>query len=389
MDARTSALLLSLTLTALACGDQPAARAASPTEPAPPSAAPAAPVSEAPLRQPVLPDHRDQRPTDANEVVIDRRLLARFAPLPQAPAEPAGWDLVELGRTLFHDPRLSADHGTSCSSCHPLDAYGTDGLPVSQGVGGQPGRRNAPTVYNAAFHFAQFWDGRAATIEEQATGPMLDPTEMGGTEERIVETLASMPGYRAAFANAFPEERDGITLDKVARALGAFQRTLVTRSAWDAFLAGDEQALTTQQLRGLKTFLDLGCVSCHTGPEVGASMFQKLGAVIPWPDQDDSGRLEVTGREVDRMVFKVPTMKNVARTGPYLHDGSAATLEEAVRLMGRHQLGLELTDQEVEDIVAWMDSLTGELPAALLEPPSLPPATSLTPAPLEPALEDG
>lgn len=321
----------------------------------------------------------------SREPLVDLRLLSRFRALerPDVHAVRTTPAMVDLGRMLFHEARLSAGHGLSCNSCHDLASYGVDGSSTSTGHGGQLGSRNAPTVFNASQHFALFWDGRAATVEEQATGPMLNPAEMAGTEVRILATLNSMPEYGAAFSLAFPSERTPVSMTNVARAVGAFERQLSTRSAWDDYLEGNVEALTVEQEQGLATFLQVGCVTCHTGPEVGASLFQRLGAVVPWPDASDAGRMGVTGRELDRGLFKVPTMRNVTQTGPWFHDGSAHTLTDAIRRMGLHQLGLELTDAEVASIEAFLQAFTGPLPEDLIAVPVLPPSTAGTPPALE------
>jgi cytochrome c peroxidase len=297
---------------------------------------------------------------------IDAGMLRAFAPLPDAvesdsnaltPAK------VELGRLLYHDPRLSAGNDISCATCHPLDSFGADGKPVSPGHQGQPGTRNSPTVFNAAGHFVQFWDGRAATVEEQASGPILNPVEMAMPSAEAVETkLRADSYYREAFARAFPGEPEPVTFDNLARALGAFERTLVTPSRWDAFLQGDHATLTDKEIAGFARFTDAGCMTCHRGPYVGGDMYSRLGITKSWPDTEDLGRYEVTDHERDRLIFKVPGLRNVTETAPYLHDGSVANIEEAVRLMGDYQLGAELSDEDIRLIVVWLGTLTGELP---------------------------
>jgi cytochrome c peroxidase len=305
---------------------------------------------------------------------INPRLLRRFAPVTrddQAVVRSTP-EIVSLGRMLWFEPRLSRDRAITCNTCHALDRYGVDGQATSLGHGGQRGRRNAPTVYNSAEHFALFWDGRAHTAEEQATGPILNPAEMAMTEPEVLVRLGAAPEYVEAFRRAFPAEPEALTLANVGRALGAFERGLVTRSRWDDYLAGHRDALTPQETQGLRVFLNVGCMGCHTGPQVGASMFQLVGAVEPWPRRDDLGRFEVTHAPTDRMVFKVPTLRNIARTAPYFHDGSCATLPVAVRTMGRHQLGVDLGDDEVDAIVAFLGAMTGDLPTAYIAAPALP-----------------
>jgi len=274
---------------------------------------------------------------------------------------------------LFFDKRLSKHRDLSCNSCHALDSFGVDHLATSLGANGKHGRRNSPSVYQAAGHFTNFWDGRAATIEEQAKGPILNPAEMAMPDAAAaVAVLKAVPGYEVAFRKAFPTERDPVTYDNVGIAIGAFERRLVTPARWDRYLEGDRSALTSAEVRGLKLFTDVGCVTCHTGEFVGGSMFQKVGVVKPWPRDADLGRAEVTKLGTDRLVFKVPSLRNVAMTAPYFSDGQTATLEEAVTLMARHQLGEELAPDDVASIVSWLKSLTGELPTDYIKDPVLP-----------------
>lgn len=288
-------------------------------------------------------------------------------------ANPATPAKVALGRALFYDPRLSKDGSTSCNSCHDLNNYGVDGKPVSTGVRGQKGGRNSPTVYNAAGHFLQFWDGRAADVEEQAKGPVLNPIEMamnGGDE--VAAKLRTIPGYVKMFAQAFPNSPEPVTFDNMALAIGAFERGLVTPSRWDKFLTGDRKAITEEEFAGHHEFMHGGCAQCHNGPYVGGGSLQKVGVKAPWPSQTDPGRMAVTKAQTDRMVFKVPSLRNVAQTGPYFHDGSVAELEKAVELMAKHQLGTALGTTQKKQIVAWLNSLTGEIPKDYIKPPRLP-----------------
>lgn len=315
-------------------------------------------------------------PIDTAPMTAEERGL--FAPLPSemtSPEYPSSPELVALGRRLFHEPVLSIGHDVTCASCHSLNGFGADGRRVSFGHLGQTGSRNAPSVYNAAGQIAQFWDGRAASVEEQAKGPVLEPLEMGMPD--TVAVLAHMNGsalYREAFRAAFPTQRHPINYDNVGRAIGAFERGLVTPSRWDRYLEGDSAALTPAELRGATTFVRVGCASCHAGAYVGGSMFRKIGLVKPWPSQADSGRYNVTHRAEDLFVFKVPPLRNVVQTSPYFHDGSINDLHEAVRLMWRHQLGRELTDAEIQSIVAWLGTLTGDIPVRYIAFPQLPDA---------------
>jgi len=306
---------------------------------------------------------------------LNPRLLRRFKPLrTNASTSEAQRSQIELGKMLFFDARLSRNRDVSCSSCHGLDAGGADGKPTSIGSRGVHGKRNAPTVYNAAWHLAQFWDGRTTKLEDQASGPLLDPSEMAMlSPSAVTAVLRSIPGYAEPFAKAFPGEAPSVDFDHARRALAEFERTLLTPARWDRFLAGDTHALTATEIEGLKVFADVGCVQCHTGELVGASMFQRVGVNQPWPNQTDQGRFAITHNEADRMTFKVPSLRNVTLTAPYFHDGSAKTLDRAVRMMAHHQLGFDLDAHEVAAIVAWLGSLTGQPPRSMTERPALPP----------------
>lgn len=313
------------------------------------------------------------------------RLLRRFSPVrPVMARDPSSVteELVTLGRLLFFDGRLSKNQKLSCNSCHDLDRYGVDGARTSTGHKGQHGARNAPTVYNAAAYAAQFWDGRAADIEAQAAGPILNPAEMAMPNAAAVETvLKSIPGYLEPFQRAFPGDAQPITLANAARAIGAFERRLSTPSRWDRYLTGQKDALTLGEKEGLRLFTNLGCMVCHTGETLGGTAYQRVGAVEEWPNQKDQGRFAVTKVEADKMMFKVPTLRNIEKTAPYFHDGSSATLPEAVKTMGRYQLGLDLSAEEVTSIVTWLKALTGELPQAYIAAPVLPKSARGTPRP--------
>jgi cytochrome c peroxidase len=294
---------------------------------------------------------------------VDQGMLRAFAPLPRIMASdenPVTPEKAALGRRLYHDPRFSPDGTISCASCHPLDRFGVDGKPVSNGHHGAAGMRNSPTVFNAAGHFVQFWDGRAATIEEQVRGPLLNPVEMAmPSEQAVVTVLGSDPLYEKEFRSAFPGQPDPLTFENMALAIGAFERTLTTPSRWDDYLNGNSSALTPQEKAGFTAFTRTGCMTCHRGPYVGGEMYSRLGITRTWPNTKDLGRYEVTRHERDRLIFKVPGLRNVAETAPYLHDGSIATLEEAVRLMADYQLARQLTDNETRQIVTWLNTLTG------------------------------
>lgn len=320
--------------------------------------------------------HEERRGVDSAATTdeINPRLLRRFREVDgRGTAERRDPNQVTLGRFLFFDKRLSRGQTMSCNSCHALDKYGIDGRPVSSGFAGQLGTRNAPTVFNAASHFAQFWDGRSESVEEQALFPLLNVGEMAmPSEASVVAVLESIPEYVDMFAKAFPGSTPAVSFRHLGEALGAFERGLVTRSRWDDFIAGNTAALSLEEKRGLRVFLDSGCMVCHTGPQVGGTMFQRTGAVIPWPNQKDQGRAQITKVPGDRMMFKVPSLKNIEKTGPYFHDGSTSELSQAVRLMARHQLGLELAEDEVKAILAWMHSMTGRIDPAYVAAPQLP-----------------
>ena len=319
------------------------------------------------------------------KVQVNDEALTLFEPLPSvmsSPDNPATDTKVKLGRILYYDPRLSANQNISCNSCHPLDAYGAESKRVSTGFKNQQGNRNAPTVYNAAGHFVQFRDGRAPNVEEQAKGPIINPVEMAmPSDTAAVQVIKSMPEYVALFQTAFPNDPDPVTYNNMALAIGAFERGLVTPSRWDAFIQGDKSALTDAEKAGFNTFAATGCQWCHYGPYVGGAVYQKLGVVKPWPSQTDQGRYQVTKDKADMMVFKVPSLRNIKKTGPYFHDGSVATLDEAIRNMAVHQRGVTLTDARVKSIETWMASMTGQVPTSYIQSPTLPKLTARTPLP--------
>ncbi|MFZ5927226.1 MAG: cytochrome-c peroxidase [Acidobacteriota bacterium] len=311
--------------------------------------------------------------------------LRMFKPLPQAvenPKNPITPEKEELGRVLYYENRISKSHKFSCNSCHKLDQFGVDNEPTSEGHRGQRGDRNSPTVYNAAVHFAQFWDGRAADVEEQAKGPILNPVEMAMPDEKtVVATLKSMPQYVRMFQNAFPQDKEPVNYENMARAIGAFERKLMTPSRWDRFLQGDKTALNDSEKAGFLKFVETGCATCHMGACAGGTMYQKLGVVKPYPGLKDEGRAKVTKRAEDRFFFKVPGLRNIEKTWPYFHDGSVKTLDEAVKLMAEYELGKNLSAAEVASIVTWLKTLTGEIPRDYVKPPALPPSTAKTPKP--------
>jgi cytochrome c peroxidase len=316
----------------------------------------------------------------APRVEIDPASLQGFAPLPavmESADNPLTPEKVALGRKLYFEKRLSQSQDISCNTCHPLEDYGAEDSAVSTGFKGQKGTRNAPTVFNAAGHIAQFWDGRAPDVEAQAKGPMMNPIEMAMPSGKVVvATLKSNEKYREDFKKVFPNDKDPVTLDNAAKAIGAFERTLTTPSRWDKYLSGDHTALSDEEKAGFNKFAEVGCPACHSGVYVGGSMFQKLGLVKKWPTSDDPGRFAVTKQEADRMVFKVPSLRNIDRTAPYFHDGSVAQLEDAVKAMAEYQLGRKLNDKETDEIVVWLKSLRGTLYTVSAHQASQPPSVN-------------
>lgn len=316
-----------------------------------------------------------------------------FEPLPAKAADPAGNPATPaktaLGKALYFDPRLSVDGTVSCNSCHNVMSGGEDNRPVSVGVRGQLGGRSSPTVWNAAFLSVQFWDGRAPSLEEQAKGPLINPVEMGNPDHAAVALrLKGIPGYAPLFQQAFNTSE--ITIDRIAQAIAAYERTLITpNSALDRYVKGDKKALTPAQVRGMTAFQETGCIACHSGPNfagpplpVGQGFYQKF-PTFPGSAYDtryrlteDLGRYQATKQETDKHFFRVPSLRNVALTAPYFHNGSVQTLDEAVRVMAKTQLNQELDAAKVKDIVAFLDSLTGRFPRQ--EMPQLPPTPGRT-----------
>jgi cytochrome c peroxidase len=302
---------------------------------------------------------------------------------------------IELGKALYFDPRLSLDGTLSCNSCHNVMAFGDDGRPVSVGIKGQRGGRGAPTVWNSAFNTVQFWDGRAASLEDQAKGPLTNPIEMGmPSHAAVMERIQKIPGYVEMFKKAFPKEKDPLTIDHLAKAIASFERTLVTyNSAFDRYKKGQKKALNESQIRGMKLVEEIGCTSCHSGVNFNGEGFKMgEGHYQPFPQvpgseydkkyklTDDLGRFEVTKNPEDKNKWRVPTWRNVALTAPYFHNGLVSSLDEAVRVMAKTQLGMDLTQPQVEDIVAFLNSLSGEFPK--LSMPQLPGLSNHTLTPL-------
>jgi len=298
---------------------------------------------------------------------------------PIAPAVVKNPAMVELGKKLWFDPRLSKSGFISCNSCHNLSMGGSDNLKTSIGHNWQEGPINSPTVLNSSMNVAQFWDGRAGNLKEQAGGPIANPGEMAFTHELAVDMLNSIPGYQAEFKKVFSKSK--IDIDQVTDAIAAFEETLVTpNSRFDKWLKGDANAITKTELEGYKLFRDSGCVACHNGAAVGGNSFQRMGLVEAYKTSNPAeGRAAVTGKDADRFNFKVPTLRNVELTYPYFHDGAADTLGQAVDTMGRVQLGKNFTKEENTKIVAFLKTLTGDQPQIGM--PVLPPSSDATPRP--------
>ncbi len=311
-----------------------------------------------------------------------------FEPIPSTPPElpgnPATPAKIELGKQLYFEPRLSSSHAISCSSCHNLGLGGADAQATSIGHHWQRGGRNAPTVLNAVFNLAQFWDGRAKDLEQQAGGPVVNPIEMASQEADAVDLLKAIPGYRDAFAQAFPGEADPISLGNAQKAIAVFEATLITPNApFDRFLKGDAKALSPIEKEGLALFLDKGCANCHNGVNIGGGMYAKLGLAIrpgvEFLPPEDKGRAKITKDAEDEYSFKVPTLRNIALTAPYFHTGKEWDLRKAVALMGATQIGEQLSEDDLDKITAFLGSLSGDLPKVTY--PALPPNAAATPQP--------
>jgi len=309
-------------------------------------------------------------------------------PISALPSVQTNMAEVELGRRLYFDPILSGDGSVSCATCHSLDHGGAEDRRTSRGIGGHIGPINAPTVLNAGFNFRQFWDGRAADLQEQAGGPVENPGEMGATFAQVIPRIQADEWYPTHFAQVFGEG-DTITKANITHAIAEYERSLVTPSPVDRYLAGQADALDAQQLRGYALFKSVGCAGCHAGVGVGGNSYQKLGAVEDYfalrggeQTDADQGRFNVSQDEADRHRFKVPTLRNVAESGPYFHDGSEPALAGAVRTMARVQLGQRLTTDQVADLVAFLGALSGELPAhARLPADQAPPSRAIAAPP--------
>lgn len=316
-----------------------------------------------------------------------RRAQALFKPIPKTVSEVRGKTFslkeVELGKMLYFDPRLSASELISCNTCHNMGMGGADFHETSIGHRWQKGPRNAPTVFNSVFNIAQFWDGRAKDLEQQAMGPLQASVEMDSTPERVVRTLKSMPGYIALFKKAFSSQADPVTFNNAAEAIEAFEATLLTPdSPFDLYLKGNNNALTAAQKEGLRLFMDKGCAGCHGGINMGGAAYYPFGLVERPPAEiiaGDTGRYKITHMKSDEYVFKAPSLRNIALTPPYFHSGKVWSLKEAIKIMGEAQLGVVLTGEEVDKIEGFLRTTTGVQPK--VEYPVLPAPTGQTPKP--------
>jgi cytochrome c peroxidase len=317
----------------------------------------ASPASAAEGQKKPTPEEAKAR---AEKLLADAKQV--FAPLPEKMpgSEKDSEAKIALGRKLYFEKAISINNTQSCNDCHRVDEGrgGVDNLPTSKGAEGKFGGRNAPTTLNAGLHVAQFWDGRAPDLAAQAKGPVLNPIEMGMSDEAAVLARLKDAGYEPQFKAVFPDCDKPLTYDNYAEAVAAFERTLITRDRFDDFLGGNLDALNGREKAGLATFLRTGCADCHQGALLGGTEYEKMGQANAYANTEDVGRFEVTKKDADKFVFKVPSLRNICLTGPYFHDGKSATLADAVKQMAWLQVGDELTDQQVESIVAFLGSLT-------------------------------
>ncbi|MGD0573643.1 MAG: cytochrome c peroxidase [Sedimentisphaerales bacterium] len=312
---------------------------------------------------------------------LQKQASRSFGPLPKAiisDKNPITPEKVQLGKILFYETRISADGTVSCARCHPMGLYAADGLKKSVGNNCKVNARNAPTVLNAAGQISAHWIGNRTDVEDQARQSVIGPASFGmPSYEAVEKILKDINGYTPLFKEAFPADKDPVNIGNFAQAIGAFERTLVTPSAFDDFLNGSKDALTEHQKQGLKIFMELGCAGCHSGTFIGGQAYQKFGITEPYwkytkSEPIDEGRYEVTKEESDKFVFKVPMLRNVEKTSPYFHDGSVVSLEQAEWIMGKIQMGRDLSKGELDDINAFLKSLTGEIPQDALKVPLLP-----------------
>jgi len=310
-----------------------------------------------------------------------RQAQQLFSPLPKVMASdqnPVTPEKVKLGKILFYESRISIDGTVSCAKCHPISLYAADGLRTAIGNRCKANPRNSPTVFNAASQISEHWIGNRTSVEDQAKQSVIGPPAFGMVKyEDVEKRLKQYKEYVVLFKEAFPADKDPVTVDNFAKAIGAFERTLVTPSPFDSYLKGDEKALTAGQKKGLKTFIETGCTGCHLGTYVGGQMYQKFGLVEPYwkytkSEKIDEGRYAVTKSEADKYVFKIPVLRNVEKTPPYFHDGSVDTMEAAVRIMATVQLGRDVSSGQAAEIVDFLKSLTGQIPEDVMTVPVLP-----------------
>ncbi len=315
------------------------------------------------------------------DVELMNKAKAIFGPLPASmpsPENPTSPEKVKLGSMLFWEPRISVDGTVSCAKCHPMSLYAADGLKKAIGNNCKENPRNAPTIFDAAAQISEHWIGNRTSVEDQAKQALIGPPSFGMPNyESVEKILKGLKGYVTMFKEAFPNEKDPVTVDNFAKAVGAFERTLVTPAPFDDFMQGNVTALTERQKRGLKTFMDTGCMTCHFSPYLGGQMYQKFGVFEPYEKYTksqhiDEGRFAVTKNPSDKFVFKVPVLRNVAETPPYFHDGSVDKLADAVMIMAKIQLAKDLTKEQAGDIATFFVSLTGRIPEAALKAPVLP-----------------
>lgn len=306
---------------------------------------------------------------DTEDAALHTQAIALFKPISSVDFGVSNTDMVTLGKYLFFETKLSNKGNISCNSCHNLATYGVDNLATSPGDDGIQGGRNSPTVIYASLHAMQFWDGRAKDVEEQAGGPILNPVEHNlGSEAEVVARIENEELYKEWFAKVFPQESKPISFKNLTKAIGAFERTLNPVSAFDRYLEGDKQALNKQEKKGLTAFMSTGCSTCHNGVALGGQIFQKFGLFADYwtltkSKNIDKGLGELTKKESDNHFFKVPSLRNIAHTQPYFHDGSVALLEEAIKHMAKAQTNLSLSTDQVDDIKAFLMALSADLPA--------------------------
>ena len=370
------ALALAVSAALTACGEKTAQTTETP------QAASAASAADAAASTAAVSAPQNSADVSAEDKALLERAQATFKPLPDLAemqkVRPFTEEQVKLGQQLWYENRLSKGNTVSCNSCHNLATAGVDNMPTSAGHKSQFGARNPPTALNAALLGSQFWDGRAADVEEQAGGPLLNPVEMANaTEADAAAKIAGIPEYQEKFKAAFPED-GAVSFKNITAALGAFERTLLTPTRWDDYLKGNVSALSEQERKGVRAFMDNGCMSCHSGVNLGGTMFQKFGLVDGpyWKHIDDpkhdKGRADVTKKAEDEFFFRVPGLRNVERTYPYFHNGSVWELDKAVNIMAKAQLGKTLAPEDTENIVAFLKALSGNVPESARTMPELP-----------------